>query len=72
MIRSRDTHTGYNARLPAPAFLSTEPGRGTGHVSPGMNTRFCAPCACNRPSKGGKYRGPLFICSLHQKASVPA
>jgi len=70
MIRTRDTSRGYGSRQRAPAFLQTT-AWGTGHIT-GQNKRFCASCADDRPSKGGHMRGPLFICSLHQKASVPA
>jgi hypothetical protein len=53
-----------------PRAVGTFPQHGTGHVSPGMNTRYCASCLVNRPALGGKYRGPLFICALHQVKGV--
>jgi molybdenum cofactor biosynthesis enzyme MoaA len=43
---------------------------GTGHVSPGMNTKFCAHCLTNRPTLGGRMLpGGLQRCALHVKAA---
>jgi|GEM_PF-3213023 len=45
------------ARLEAPG-----PG-----MSPIVHTRFCCKCVDDRPAKGGRFKGPLFICALHVK-----
>lgn len=61
----------YNAFPTRPiGSFALYPQQGTGHVSPSMNTRFCAHCQVNKPSEGGHYRGPLFLCNLHRKPEV--
>lgn len=40
---------------------------GTGHVSQGMNRRFCIQCQVDTPSKGGFLVTGLFFCAKHER-----
>jgi hypothetical protein len=70
--RSRDTRSGYGARLPAPAFLAKDSGPGTGHVSPGRNMRMCLRCATMRPTKDGRMlpNGAQICAMVHPKKAA--
>jgi hypothetical protein len=69
MNRTRDTRSGYGARVRAPDFLAPDASGGGMHIA-GQNKRMCVCCSDMRPTLGGKIDRGFFRCALHGKAVV--
>jgi len=56
--------SGFRSRYDATAPSAVRPARWNANEVPAMDFGyiFCAKCQQNKPKKGHKRRGPLFIC----------
>ena len=57
----------YNAFPPRAIGSIATSARGTGHVSQGMNRRFCIQCKTDEPTRGGFFVAGLFFCAKHER-----